>query len=288
MKTLLACAALLFTAVSVYSMAGKVEKIPMKINTAVNIPDGEFLHYGYYDGGEKKSDLYMVTINETNGKGELMYRVYSISVKFPSDKKIPKKYTDWPSFSVIDPRQGLTIESLFSDTNVIESDPGSPYSGLIYSHYQLLGDMGYVEYRSKIIKDNKLKESKTRVNLIRNFPTWDGTSFFYFPARLMDIRGGGIMYIVSPEFMKDPMPFSFNYKAKETIRVKAGEFNTYKVITVSGDPFLGKLAEPVLKKAAFWIDESTGITVKIQYAFGYGVEEVEEISNVNIKRKGGF
>ncbi len=63
---------------------GIKEKIPMKPYEVIKIPDGEFLHYVNYTGGEKDSDTYMVTTIETGKNGETVYRIYFDQISLSS------------------------------------------------------------------------------------------------------------------------------------------------------------------------------------------------------------
>lgn len=264
-----------------FPMGGKIQKIPMKTYPNIDIPDGEFLHYGYYNGGEKESDYYMVTKKITNEKGKLLYCTYSLERPLSGNIKPAKKYTEWPSYILIDPEQG-EIESELNNNNTNSNDPDSsnPYYNIVYTHYQMYTDKGYVEYISRVKNKKELTESRYRVNITPGFPYWDGPSFFYFPARFMDIRSQGTMFLITPEYLKDPMPFSFKYEADETIRTKAGTFHTKKLSVVTGDPFISKLSEPLLKRFATWIEDSDRrLAVKVQIAYG-GELVLEEISNV--------
>ncbi len=98
-------------AVLLYPMANKIEKIPMKTYGDTVIPDGEFLHYIVYFGGEKDSDYYYVTRKETDENGALYYRIYYIAIPVTEGKKPPENYSNWPSTFMIDPARGSLIES---------------------------------------------------------------------------------------------------------------------------------------------------------------------------------
>lgn len=94
-----------------FSMGGKIQIVPMKTNTAIDIPDGEFLHYGYYNGGEKVSDSYQVTRKATNGNGGFFYRIYMDFIPVSSGRKFPENYKNSPVSVLIDPVRGQTLES---------------------------------------------------------------------------------------------------------------------------------------------------------------------------------
>ena len=262
-----------------FSMGSK-QLVPLKTYSVINIHDGEFLRYGIYNGGEKSSDLYMVTKKIIDANGKIFYRIYSDEITISSGKKLPGNYTNWPSFYLIDPSRGSLIESEVNyNTNDFQDNSPDDLRGMIYSHYQLYSDKGYVENSSKKVKDNKTNENKNRVKINPKFPSWDGNSAGYFSMRFMDVSSPGIMYIISPGGIKDPIPFTYRYVAKETISTKAGTFRVKRAKTVMGDPFLGKLMEPVLKNANLWFEDSDRkLLIKVD---GFGqLLTLEEISNV--------
>ncbi len=273
---------ILFMALSVgvvFTMGSK-QLVPMKTYSVIGIPDGEFLHYGIYIGDEKSSDLYMVAKKVTDGNGKLFYLVYSDEITVSGEKKLPENYSNWPSFYLVDPARGSLIEAKVSySTNDFQGNSPDDLKGMIYSHYQLYLNEGYVEYRSKKVKDNKTNEYKNRVRINPDFPSWDGNSAGYLSMRFMDVSSPGIMYIISPGGLKDPIPFTYRYVAKETMLTKVGKFRVNRAKTVLGDPFLGKLMEPILKKADLWFEDSDRrLLVKVD---GFGqVLVLEEISNV--------
>lgn len=257
----------------------KIQDIPMKVNNSPDIiKDGECLHYGVYTAGEKTSDFYMVIRKIINEKGVKLYRVYTLTNEIKSFNQIAGTGT---SYYDIDPKLGDVVESVFYNTNANEDSTDNPYASILYGHYHLNLDTGTVEYLSEAKKGKDIIDSKYRIYIKKGFPIIDATSFFYFPTRLMDVKGGGIIYMVSPEFLKEPVPVTFEYLNKQKITTAAGTFSTYKVMVLSGDPFIAKLGESVLKKAAFWVEDSNRrFTVKIQLAFGGQIIELEGITNI--------
>lgn len=203
-----------------FSMGSK-QLVPLKTYSVINIHDGEFLRYGIYNGGEKSSDLYMVTKKIIDANGKIFYRIYSDEITISSGKKLPGNYTNWPSFYLIDPSRGSLIESEVNyNTNDFQDNSPDDLRGMIYSHYQLYSDKGYVENSSKKVKDNKTNENKNRVKINPKFPSWDGNSAGYFSMRFMDVSSPGIMYIISPGGIKDPFLLHTGMLRRRQFRLK--------------------------------------------------------------------
>lgn len=103
---------LLFCAASGgFPLGSKIRSMPMKVYPDTKIPDGEYLHYSLYFGGEKDSDYYYVTRKETGNAGSLIYRVFSCTIPVSRGGKPPGDYTKWTSYRVLDPRLGSVTES---------------------------------------------------------------------------------------------------------------------------------------------------------------------------------
>ena len=75
MKILLKAASITLFLSSLLIVNACSKDIPMKTFTNIDIPDGEFLHYGYFRGGEKYLDYYIVT-KKTMIDNKLYYRIY--------------------------------------------------------------------------------------------------------------------------------------------------------------------------------------------------------------------
>ena len=266
-----------------FSMGSK-HLIPMKTYPVTDIKDGEYLRYGYYNGGEKVMDYYYVTRIVTNETGGIYYKLYMDIISVSGNKKLPKKYSDWPISALIDPVRAQTIEA---EGNLNTNDMNDPsfssfgFSGMFYFHYQLYRDKGYVKYLSKSLQSKSIQTTSYTINVKPGFPLMDAFSQDFISDRLIDPRSPGIMYWVIPNFMKEPLQFTFKIEKKETISVKAGTFKANKVIIYTGDPFLRKLAEPFLKNSCVMVEDSDRrLPLKTQVQ-GYD-EVLEEISNVVI------
>jgi hypothetical protein len=138
-----------------------------------------------------------------------------------------------------------------------------------------------LEYRSKKINGDVTNESKYIVKFNTDFPSVDIRGGIYL-SRFLDPRSGGIYYSINPDTLREPSPSIIRYASDEIITTKAGSFRVKKLIFVGADPFISKLMEPILKKIAFWVEDSDRrIVIKIS-TFA-GDEILEEISNINMK-----
>lgn len=118
-----------------------------------------------------------------------------------------------------------------------------------------------------------------RESVKKDYPTWDLYSFSLFSFRYLDIYKPGILYIVIPTIIKDPIPGYFKVIAKEKLKTRLGEFDAVKVGVAASDPFLGKLMESYSKDTFIWFEDSDRrVLLKMESS---GVKmEIEVISNV--------
>ena len=272
---------LFFLEAGAFSMGGK-QLIPMKTYPVTDIKDGEYLRYGYYNGGEKVMDYYYVTRIVTNGKGGIYYRLYMNLISVSGNKKLPKNYSDWPISALIDPVRAQTIEAEGNlNTNAMDDPSFSSFGfgGLFYFHYNLYRDKGYIKYSSKSLKGESILTTSYTINIKPNFPLMDAFSQDFISDRLIDPRSPGIMYFIIPNFMKEPLPMTFKIEKKETLTIKLGTFKANKIVMFTGDPFLGRLAESFLKNSSVMVEDTDRrLPLKTQVQGYY--EVLEEISNV--------
>ncbi len=273
---------ILFMGSFAFPLGGKIPEIPMKPYPVTEIKDGEFLHYGMYQGGEKTIDEYFVTIKEKKADGGFYYRVYEDIISPMGGRKLPENYTKWPVSVLIDPvRCSAIISEANLSTNELKDFANFGVGGMIYSHYQFYPDKGIVKYTSKSIRSDEIFTKSYTINVNPNFPTVDAfsTSFVY---RLIDPHSPGIFYYVIPDFMKEPFPLTFRYDRKETVTTKAGKFHVTILIVAMGDPFIGKLMEPFLKNLSLMIEDSDR-RVAVKQIMSGSETVLEEISNVIIR-----
>jgi len=273
-----------FLAVSAFPMGGKIPNVPMKAYSAIDFPDGEFLHYGDYHEGEKVTDSYFVTRKEKNNRGGFYYRVYYNIVAVSSRRKLPQNYTNWPASFLIDPIQGSLIESTGNfDTNFLKDYESFGVGGLISWHYQLYEDQGLVRYTSKFIRNDETITKNYKISVKPGFPSMDMFSVRLIAGRLLDADSPGIFFLVVPGFMKEPISASLSHeKGETTLSTKAGKFRVKRVHLVMGDPFIGKLTDSFMKNMIVLIEDSDRrLPIKRQILGSEYI--IEGISNVNTR-----
>ncbi len=177
--------------------------IPKKVFSVINIPDGEFLHYGTYFGGDKILDQYFVTKIETNLNGGINFRIYCNFISVSDTKNNPGYFTNWPMVMIIDAASGSVIESegkLSTNTLQLQAFEEAGIRGLVYWHYQLFQNKGYVDYTSKSLKGEETVTKRFKIYVKPGFPLFDAFSINIFSNRLIDPDSPGIMYSDYPEF----------------------------------------------------------------------------------------
>jgi hypothetical protein len=258
---------------------------PMKTYAKIDIPDGEFLHYGFYISGDKIFDTYQVARKVTNDSGGLCYRLYLNTVSINGKRKYNPDYRNWPISILIDPEKGQTIESTGRfDTNELQ-DPAFKiygYGGLFYFDYKLFPREGYVRYISKSLSGGQVLTKNFRVKIRSDYPVFDAFSTGSILFRVMDTGSSGVVYEVIPDMLKEPLPVSYSFGKKEKINVKAGSFMVCSVITEMADPFIGKLMSPFLKSSRAYVEDSDRkLVVKVDVMDQENM--LEGISNVSIR-----
>ncbi len=275
---------ILFSVCGGFAMSGKVQNIPMKTYTDLNIPDGEFLHYGGYRNEEKTGDSYQVIKIITNEKGNINYKIYQYIIFGDKNRKPPVSYMDWPSYYSIDPKSGSVIESktVYLDTNntTNEINVSMGFEGLLYWSYKYNAEKGFVEENTKTVHDTVTNTRNYKVYVNQDYPIWDATSLIYYLGRFIDPDSPGIFYLVVPEIMKNPIPLSLRNVSTGTLETKAGIFRIKKEKVLSGDPFIGKLMEPFLKNWEIWVEDSSRRLIIKLHTPSDDYIMLEQISNV--------
>lgn len=260
-------------------------KVPMKPCSTIGIPDGEYLHYVNYTGGEKISDEYAVTRIISNSSEAVLYKIYIKNISVTLSNREPGNYTDWPTRFLIDPRSGSVLEGdQYFATNKQEMQSMQKYGmgNLLYEHYKLESDKGRVEFNTRSVLNSRTNESRVYVKIKPGFPVWEGEAFMFYSLRFLDFRKGGIVYAAAPEYMKEPMPNTYTIQSKETIQTANGSYKTVRLGWSEADPFIDKLLGPIIKNIGYWLEDSDRkLVVKVKAPSGDGTyTELAEVSNV--------
>jgi hypothetical protein len=263
---------------------------PFKPYDRIPVPDGEFLQYGKYIGGEKVVTINFISKIISNHNNETVLLNYMDAVRAKSGDRFPENYKDYCSRRTISLKTGSLIELTYdfsrtTNTNLNLTDKHDPsrYGGEFYRHYTLNSNV--MDMEIKTCNKSEIRDIRYRESVKNGYPVMDTDTAMLFSFRFLDITKPGILYAIAPAIIKEPLPVSCRILGKEKIKTSAGEFNTFKITIILSDPFLGELMDNYLKDSNLWIEDSARrLLVKMQAA---GIRmEIESISNVNKKHAG--
>ncbi len=232
--------------------------VPIKIK-ALSIPDGEFLKYSKYVNGEKTSTSYFVG---RIGPGRHDFTEYIEMVTAGAESNIPANYTNYHYFIKMSLDTGSLIEQ-YSDYHDLPQELKLKAPDFI--DLKIDYENHLASYVMKIRDKEEERVTYSKVKLKPGFPVWNMTSLLFAGPRLLDIKSKGLLYVIEPFYVKEPVPGTFKIIGKEVLETPAGRFDTLKVGFSSADPFLGKLLETYTQSLFFWIEDSPrGLIVKTQ------------------------
>jgi hypothetical protein len=269
---------ILFIAISITGCGSLKESQSLKLYDNMPVPDGEYLRYGKYQGGEKIVTIYFVTrFENANNKAEAY--CYMDAIKAGSGEILPEDYKDYPSKRSVSLETGSLQELTYNwpvDLTKKMNDP-SKFPGEYYRHYLLNGDVMNME--SRTFSGYRTNYIKNRVSIKKGYPVWDLDTAMIFSFRYFNIFKPGIIYIVVPSIIKDPLPAGFKVFGKEKLKTGIGEINTVKIGLSITDPFLGRLLSGFLDTTFLWVEDSgRKLLVRVK---GAGLTmELEAVSNV--------
>lgn len=250
------------------AMGGKPVDIPMKASK-IKFEDGEYIRMGTYVGGEKTQEWYIVARIDSNKNIVYIYWYYLFMNK---NQTIPMHYTNFNTFHyTIDLKTGCELSSYYQN-------PFTNEKGLIQSSFILNKDKNEIQADAKYWDGYEMKTIHSTIPVPKDYPIFDPGAIFYI-IRFFDITGPGIVYMCQPQFLKQPIPTTFTFLGKETVKTPAGEFKTFKVSMMVADPFLAKLMQPYTKESFMWLEESPRLlVVKVETpGTKYILEEVSDI-----------
>lgn len=265
---------------------GKARYQPLKVYGQINISDGEYLQYGKYISGEKTQTIYYVSRIETNSKYGPVLKNYSDSVRPNSSDILPSNYKDFSSLDIISLHNGSLIGQIVDNSKMTNkykymNDP-SKLKGEFYHSYQV--ENGYMKINYKVLKEKNIQTGEIqnielREKVDTNYPMWDIYTFSMFSYRFLNIFKPGIMYLVMPSIIKEPVPCYIKVIDKEKIKIGIGEFDAVKARIVSSDPFLCKLLGSYSDNTTIWFENSERKELLKMESVGITIE-LEKISNV--------
>ena len=88
--------------------------------------------------------------------------------------------------------------------------------------------------------------------------------------------------MVSPQFMKEPLPNYYNVGTQDKIETPAGVFDVLKLNGGLADPFIGKLLGPIIAGSGYWVENTDRrLVIKIQRNSAGDGSVIEKIGNIN-------
>ena len=269
-----------------YSMSGRVEKIPLKTVAEIRIRDGEFLRYSGIQGGEKVRDVYFVSKWEDNKTFGKCLHVYYDAVDRKYRKKLPGNIRDFAGYYLISRATGSSVESRYDVTYLTEKPESRgvrdiAMEGRVFEDMHIDLEHSEAVYAHKYWNGYELESKKIVVPVKPEYPLLGIESGTLINTRFLDLTNKGIFYYLVPDFAKEPIPTVFQFAGKETIQTKAGTFKTVKVRFVCPDPFIAQLMLSYTREMAVWIEDAPERRV-IRFQTPVETHELEEISNVTI------
>jgi len=262
----------------VQSCVEKYKDEPVR-SKEISIQNHEFIKYTKYIGGEKTHTVFVVF--ETDRANHIVRAYINIS-KVGKEAELPQNYSNYSIKMVVSLDKGSLLEEDLDYTSVKESDFVLKTPDKSFLKIDLESYSAY--YRVLFNKEGQEKSLLSKFKLKKEYPVWSISSLMMIGCRFMDASRGGILYIVEPNYVKDPVPAYFRVVGKEVLETKAGKFNTIKVGFSTSDPFLGSLLNSYTSEIFFWVEDSArALVVKTQIE--NNVNLIEEISTWRNKRR---
>ncbi len=260
---------------SIYScMGNRSVNSPMKAGK-FQIRDKEMSTYAVYRNGEETSLVtFVIKTNEDPvwGKTATMYEFIQMITNM---RKMPDNYTNFDGYHTVSLDRASLVEETRNWEFAKDVIKGYPY----YQHYQMnIKDETY-EYTARTWSGAETRESHSRIRLNNKmqYPIWTTQSLVMIGMRFLDIKSPGIVYLVEPWMLKEPMPIRVKYLGTEVIETKAGRFKTIKETMDIADVFIGRLLESYTKNMIAWVDESSGRMIKLK-----GPDEDDYLESISV------
>ncbi len=199
----------------------------------VKVTDGEFLVYGYYQGGEitgimnivirlKGNDRAVIYIDRTN-----------------TEENMPESYTNYHERIEVSLSGGSLIKSRSMRLDEIKKTKNKGQAGFEIDIDT--NDMKAI-FREYYWDGYTISTMNSHMPIKPGYSCWDPDSIV-IGMRFLDMSKPGIAYSIIPRVVKDPIPISSKYYGDETVDVPAGKFKVGKYGYTIADPFIGKLIQ---------------------------------------------
>ncbi len=259
-----------------FGMGNKPAMVPIK-TCRLTLKDGEMLQYTGYINGEKSYDLYSVAKLENNPVWGDAVRVYEFIQDSNHTRQLPEDYKKYDGYYLVSIDKASLVEEVRDFSGQKDKFRNWPF----HQEFKYIPKSMEMEYTAKIWDGYSEKTRKSRIRInpkLENIPFWTMNAIIFVGIRFLDIHSKGVFLAIEPQMLKEPIPAYAKFLSKEVIETKAGKFNTVKCGMSVADPFIGRLLENITKDTYIWIDENSGIVVKIKNFMGE-VAYLEMITN---------
>jgi hypothetical protein len=241
------------------------------------VADMEYVKFACYSGGEFSFYLYNLFSLSKNGKILLVYSgAFGASAPV---SKMPRSLRDFPTRYVIDLEKLTMVEMEENFSNIFFSAGGQsgPKDFLWRSMNDIFDTRMQLDY-SKLVCNCKflywdgisVRTKTAKIKLKKGYSYFYMNDLTYLYRMIGTTEAGGIIYLVMPQFLKDPVPLSIKKTGIDNIETPAGNFKAYKYSGYTADPFLGSLMKPWMDTTFIWAD-TNGLVVKYSNPNNYGV-----------------
>jgi hypothetical protein len=245
-----------------YSCTGNLSaNLPVK-KGKFQIRDKEMITYAVFMNGEETSHVtFVIKTNKDPVWGDTA-TMYEFLQLVTNMRKMPGNYTNFDGYHKVSLDKASLVEETRNWEFAKDAIKGFPY----YQHYEMNTRDETYEYTAKTWNGIETRESRSRISLKNKmqYPIWTTQSLVFIGARFLDRDSTGIVYLVEPQILKEPMPIRIKFLGREEIATKAGRFKTIKGTMLIADVFIGRLLDSYTKNMAVWIEESSGRVIKIK------------------------
>ncbi|MGA2143077.1 MAG: hypothetical protein ABSG94_11750 [Brevinematales bacterium] len=218
--------------------------------------------YAVFMNGEETSHVtFVIKTNKDPVWGDTA-TMYEFLQLVTNMRKMPGNYTNFDGYHKVSLDKASLVEETRNWEFAKDAIKGFPY----YQHYEMNTRDETYEYTAKTWNGIETRESRSRISLKNKmqYPIWTTQSLVFIGARFLDRDSTGIVYLVEPQILKEPMPIRIKFLGREEIATKAGRFKTIKGTMLIADVFIGRLLDSYTKNMAVWIEESSGRVIKIK------------------------
>jgi hypothetical protein len=218
---------------------------PMPVRSNVDIPNGEYIMYSIYVGGEKAMEFRMVTTYTD----KTLVKTYMDLHMIGEDIKVPDHYTKYPWYAKVNLETASMTRYVQDETHYYVDQ--NLKKGI---HFM---DVSFGNEIRAVTRTWDGYESRQSISRSRNvdisYPVWLMAGFNLWGSRLLNWEEGGVVYIWD-SYLKDPVLSSMNILGRDTLKSDIGMFEVDKIGFRVADPFLGALLRQFTDSITFWVE----------------------------------